>query len=211
MSDSFRKLIFDSNNNYRFVEICIQRLLGRKVYSDREKIAWSILVATKGIQGFVDELLNSEEYLTCFGDSTVPYQRRRSLPHQIQGEVTFAHTTRYGADYRDRLPKQVFTGNKGAARLDYLRWEWQKNPPQIIGKIGGGIVIAGAGFIGLLQDSILKLGFVGPLGYVLITLTSTLTLAKKAKSGAKWLAIVLPTMQLSWGFGYLYGKSRRTT
>jgi hypothetical protein len=68
-----------------------------------------------------------------------------------------------------------------------------------------------AGFIGLLQDSILKLGFVGPLGYVLITLTSTLTLAKKAKSGAKWLAIVLPTMQLSWGFGYLYGKSRRTT
>ena len=155
LSDSFRKLIFDSNNNYRFVEICIQRLLGRKVYSDREKIAWSILVATKGIQGFVDELLNSEEYLTCFGDSTVPYQRRRSLPHQTQGEVTFAHTTRYGADYRDRLPKQVFTGNKGAARLDYLRWEWQKNPPQIIGKIGGGIVIAGAGFIGLLIFSVL--------------------------------------------------------
>jgi phycobilisome rod-core linker protein len=150
LSDSFRRLIFDSNNNYRFVEICIQRLLGRNVYGDREKIAWSILVATKGIQGFVDELLNSEEYLTCFGDSTVPYQRRRSLPHQIQGEVTFAHTTRYGADYRDRLPKQVFTGNKGAARLDYLRWEWQKNPPAIIGKIGAGIVITGVGVIGLL-------------------------------------------------------------
>ncbi|MEI6331989.1 MAG: phycobilisome rod-core linker polypeptide [Pseudanabaena sp. ELA645] len=150
LSDSFRRLIFDSNNNYRFVEICIQRLLGRNVYGDREKIAWSILVATKGIQGFVDELLNSEEYLTCFGDSTVPYQRRRSLSHQIQGEVTFAHTARYGADYRDRLPKQVFTGNKGAARLDYLRWEWQKNPPAIIGKIGAGIVITGVGVIGLL-------------------------------------------------------------
>jgi phycobilisome rod-core linker protein len=150
LSDSFRRLIFDSNNNYRFVEICIQRLLGRNVYGDREKIAWSILVATKGIQGFVDELLNSEEYLTCFGDSTVPYQRRRSLSHQIQGEVTFAHTARYGADYRDRLPKQVFTGNKGAARLDYLRWEWQKNPPAIIGKIGTGIVFTGVGVIGLL-------------------------------------------------------------
>jgi len=150
LSDSFRRLTFDSNNNYRFVEICIQRLLGRNVYGDREKIAWSILVATKGIQGFVDELLNSEEYLTCFGDSTVPYQRRRSLSHQIQGEVTFAHTARYGEDYRDRLPKQVFTGNKGAARLDYLRWEWQKNPPAIIGKIGAGIVITGVGVIGLL-------------------------------------------------------------
>jgi phycobilisome rod-core linker protein len=154
LSDSFRRLIFDSNNNYRFVEICIQRLLGRNVYGDREKIAWSILVATKGIQGFVDDLLNSEEYLTCFGDSTVPYQRRRSLSHQIQGEVTFAHTARYGAEYRDRLPKQVFTGNKGAARLDYLRWEWQKNPPAIIGKIGGGIVITGVGVIGLLIFSV---------------------------------------------------------
>jgi hypothetical protein len=66
------------------------------------------------------------------------------------------------------------------------------------------------GFIGLLQDSILKLSFAGPLGYVLITLFSALTLAKKAKSGAKWLTIVLPTMQLSWGVGFLYGRAKRS-
>jgi hypothetical protein len=52
-------------------------VLGRDVYSEREKIAWSIVVATKGIAGFVDQLLNSDEYLNNFGYNTVPYQRRR--------------------------------------------------------------------------------------------------------------------------------------
>jgi len=155
LSDSFRRLIFDCNNNYRFVEICIQRILGRNVYGDREKIAWSIVVATKGIQPFVDELINSEEYFHNFGDNTVPYQRRRILPNHTQGEITFAHMARYGTDYRDRLPKQVFTGNKGAARLDYVRWAWQKNPPAIIGKIGAGITFGGVAIIGFLIFGIL--------------------------------------------------------
>jgi phycobilisome rod-core linker protein len=105
LSDSFRRLVYDSNNNYRFVEICIQRILGRNVYSDREKLAWSIVLATKGLQGFVCELLNSEEYLSNFGDNTVPYQRRRILSQRVQGEVTFAHMARYGIDYRNKLPK----------------------------------------------------------------------------------------------------------
>jgi phycobilisome rod-core linker protein len=39
LSDSFRRLIYESNNNYRFVQICVQRILGRDVYSDREKLA----------------------------------------------------------------------------------------------------------------------------------------------------------------------------
>jgi phycobilisome rod-core linker protein len=38
-SDSFRRLNFDSNNNYRFAKMCVQRILGRDVYSDREKIS----------------------------------------------------------------------------------------------------------------------------------------------------------------------------
>jgi len=155
LSDSFRRLVFDCNNNYRFAEICIQRILGRNVYSDREKITWSIVIATKGIQAFVDELLNSDEYLHNFGDSTVPYQRRRILPSGTKGEVTFAHMARYGADYRDRLPKQVFTGGKGAARLDYVLWKWQNNPPAVIGKIGAGITYAGAGIVGFLILAVL--------------------------------------------------------
>jgi len=136
LSDSFRRLTFDSNNNYRFAEICIQRVLGRQVYNEREKMAWSILLATKGIQGFVDALLNSEEYLNNFGDSIVPYQRRRILPQRRQGEVTFEHMARYGTDYRDRLPKAgVMPIAKGSSNLNYLRWDWQKNPPAALEKV----------------------------------------------------------------------------
>ncbi|MGH1393026.1 MAG: phycobilisome rod-core linker polypeptide [Trichormus sp.] len=104
MSDSFRRLTYDSNNNYRFVKICIQRLLGRNVYSDREKLSWSIVLATKGLQGFIDDLLNTEEYLSNFGYNTVPYQRRRILPQRTQGELPFARMARYGEDYRNSLP-----------------------------------------------------------------------------------------------------------
>jgi phycobilisome rod-core linker protein len=151
LSDSFRRLNYESNNNYRFVELCIQRVLGRNVYGDREKIAWSIVLATKGLQGFVEQLLNSEEYLTTFGENTVPYQRRRILPQRSQGEVTFAHTARYGEDYRDKLPQPTLRGSRrDSARLDYLRWAWQKNPPATLGTAWTGLFYAGMAFIALL-------------------------------------------------------------
>lgn len=109
-SDSFRRLNYDANNNYRFVELCVQRILGRNVYGDREKIAWSIVLATKGLQEFVNELLNSEEYDSNFGDDTVPYQRRRILPQRPQGELPFERMARYGTDYRDKLPRPSRSG-----------------------------------------------------------------------------------------------------
>lgn len=103
-SDSFRRLNFDVNNNYRFVELCVQRILGRKTYNDREKLSWSIVLATQGLQSFIYSLLNSEEYISNFGDNTVPYQRRRVLPHRVEGELPFERMARYGCDYRDKLP-----------------------------------------------------------------------------------------------------------
>ena len=47
LSDSFRRLNYETNSNYRFVQICVQRVLGRDVYNEREKIAWSIVVAQR--------------------------------------------------------------------------------------------------------------------------------------------------------------------
>lgn len=104
LSDTFRSSFYDKNSNYRFVEQCVQRVLGRDVYSEKEKIAWSIVVATKGIQGFVDALLDSEEYLDNFGYNTVPYQRRRNLPGRDQGETPFnLKSPRYDAYHRGIL------------------------------------------------------------------------------------------------------------
>jgi phycobilisome rod-core linker protein len=104
LSNTFRRSFYDLNSNYRFVEQAVQRVLGRDVYDQREKIAWSIVIATKGLAGFVDALLNTQEYLDNFGDSIVPYQRRRILPSQSAGELPFnIKSPRYDEYHRRKL------------------------------------------------------------------------------------------------------------
>jgi phycobilisome rod-core linker protein len=96
-SQRFYQLVVTPNNNYRLVEMCLKRLLGRAPYNREEEIAWSIQIATRGWNGFVDALIDSEEYSQAFGDYTVPYQRKR-----MTVDRPFSFTPRYGADYRDR-------------------------------------------------------------------------------------------------------------
>lgn len=104
LSETYRSSFYDKNSNYRFVEQTVQRILGRDPYSEQEKIAWSIVVATKGITGFVDALLDSEEYIDAFGYNTVPYQRRRNLPSRAAGEIPFnIKSPRYDAYHRAQL------------------------------------------------------------------------------------------------------------
>ena len=82
----------------------MQKILGRDVYSEREKIAWSIVIATKGYKGFIDELLNSDEYIENFGYDIVPYQRRRNLPSRELGERPFnIKSPRYNEYHRNQI------------------------------------------------------------------------------------------------------------
>nr|YP_010170929.1 phycobilisome rod-core linker polypeptide [Chondria tumulosa]QSD57070.1 phycobilisome rod-core linker polypeptide [Chondria tumulosa] len=89
LSSEFRYLNYDVNNNYRFVEMCVQRVLGRDIYNDREKLAFSIIIGSSGVESFFDLLLNSEEYFSNFGESIVPYQRRRIIYQRNRGEIPF--------------------------------------------------------------------------------------------------------------------------
>lgn len=89
LSDSFRYLNYDQNNNYRIVEMCIQRVLGRDVYNEREKLAYAVILADKGFKLFIKLLVNSQEYEENFGQTTVPYQRRRLIAQRIKGEIPF--------------------------------------------------------------------------------------------------------------------------
>lgn len=143
LSSSFRDRNYEPNNNYRFVQMCIQRVLGREIYNEKEKLAWSTVLATKGLLGFVDALLNSEEYLSNFGEATVPYQRRRILPQRDLGEIPFARMPRYGADYRTKLEELgYFSEQVGYYGKPYL-------PPQPVLLVGKVIAIAGALILGL--------------------------------------------------------------
>ncbi len=114
LANTFTQSFYNLNSNYKFVEHCVNRLLGRPAYNDEEKIAWSIVVATKGRAGFINDLLDSDEYLDNFGDHTVPYQRRRVLASSNTAEVPFnIQNPRYDAYMRRKLgfPKYVFTGS----------------------------------------------------------------------------------------------------
>lgn len=97
-SERFYRMVVEVNNNYRLVQICLKRLLGRDSYNKAEEIAWSIKIATKGFTGFVDELVNSEEYTQAFGEYTVPYQRKR-----MENRPFNLVTPRYGEDFRENV------------------------------------------------------------------------------------------------------------
>lgn len=97
-SERFYNTVVAANDNYRLVDICLRRFLGRSAYNEAEKIAWSIKIGTLGFAGFIDALIGSDEYSQAFGDFTVPYQRKRmeSRPFNLV-------TPRYGFEYRDKV------------------------------------------------------------------------------------------------------------
>ena len=76
-TEVYRDLVAATNDNYRLVDITFKRFLGRASYGKDEQIAWSIVIATKGLSGFIDAVVDSDEYRQNFGDDVVPYQRRR--------------------------------------------------------------------------------------------------------------------------------------
>ena len=78
-------------------------------------------------------------------------------------------------------------------------------PPLAVALIVVGKIL---GTIGLVMGNALIWGYVFPLGYLALTLLSSLTLIKRARSGALWLPIVLMTMQMSWGIGFLTSRKK---
>ena len=119
--------------------MCIQRVLGREVYDQQEKMAWSVVIATKGLKDFVDALLNSQEYLDNFGDNIVPYQRRRILLGREVGNLPFARMPRYGSAHREQLIAMGYFRD-----MDLQPYY----PPQFALTIGKIITIAGGVVVG---------------------------------------------------------------
>ncbi|AFY34097.1 phycobilisome rod-core linker polypeptide [Calothrix sp. PCC 7507] len=102
-SEAFKTLVIKSNSNYRLVELALKRLLGRAPYNKDEEIAWSIKIATLGWDGFVDVLLETQEYQSNFGENIVPYQRRRYKDRPFN-----LVTPRYGNYWRDKLEDERY-------------------------------------------------------------------------------------------------------
>lgn len=83
-SDMFLNYIFATNSNFRFVELCFERVLGRKA-SQSETYQWSSLLTSQGLPAFTQQLVNGEEYTKAFGDNLVPFRRSREISSSNQG------------------------------------------------------------------------------------------------------------------------------
>nr|YP_009391659.1 phycobilisome linker polypeptide [Laurenciella marilzae]ARW59803.1 phycobilisome linker polypeptide [Laurenciella marilzae] len=61
--------------NSRVVELSLKHFLGRGLSSIEEFQKYFSILSSRGIDGLVDSLINSEEYADYFGEETVPYLR----------------------------------------------------------------------------------------------------------------------------------------
>lgn len=120
LSRKFREGFYRCNSNYRVVEQLVGRVLGRDVHGDQERIAWSIVIAERGLEGLVDALLDSPEYLEAFGTDVVPYQRSRVLAGRGQGQRPFNQKApRYDAYWRDISGRRAPADPEAAARAQF--------------------------------------------------------------------------------------------
>lgn len=155
LSDKFRNDFYRCNSNYRVVEQLVGRVLGRPVHGERERIAWSILIAEKGLPGLVDALLDSPEYLDAFGMDQVPYQRSRVLAGQAVGERPFnQQAPRYDAYWREITAKRapaggLYSGAQFSGEASSPAWA-SGQPPQWVQKLWLTIAALGALEIGRL-------------------------------------------------------------
>ncbi len=83
-SDMYVNYILSNNSNYRFVELCFERVLGRFA-TQAETFQWSSLIASEGLEAFAKKLTHSNEYNQAFGDDIVPHRRSEKMSSSDQG------------------------------------------------------------------------------------------------------------------------------
>ena len=149
LSRKFREGFYRCNSNYQVVEQIVGRVLGRDVHGDQERIAWSIVIANQGLEGLVDALLNSPEYLANFGLDTVPYQRSRVLAGHGRTQLPFNQKApRYNAYWRDisarRAPANPFGGGGAQFSGGQLSPAWVGGqPPKLAQTIWLALAVVG--------------------------------------------------------------------
>lgn len=87
-SDMYINYILSVNSNYRFVELCFERVLGRSALQE-EIFQWSSLLASEGLESFAKKLTSCDEYFAAFGNNRVPYRRSEKISPSLQGLPAF--------------------------------------------------------------------------------------------------------------------------
>ena len=135
-SDMFVNYILATNSNYRFVQLCFERVLGRPAIQS-EVFKWSSLLASEGIRSFADKLTGSNEYVTAFGPYQVPGRRSIKLSSSDQDLPSLPI----------ELSIKRYQGEGNETQFSFvgaINPLWEGNmPPAIIRKIGAVLTVAG--------------------------------------------------------------------
>jgi phycobilisome rod-core linker protein len=155
LSPRFLDGVYACNGNKQVARHLVERLLGRQIHGEAEAIAWSIVIAERGVAGMVDQLLDSDEYRQHFGDDRVPHQRRRVLPGRSQGERPVNLTLPRYEHHHRRVIESFPRGNGGyragggsvgiawGPRPSFIDWP-QGLPPAGLRRTWGIVIAVGA-------------------------------------------------------------------
>lgn len=130
-SDMYTNYILAMNSNYRFVQLCFERVLGREA-TQAETFRWSSLLASEGLRSFAEKLTESDEYQKAFGDYTVPYRRSLNLSPSDQGLPALPKELSVKRYYGEGLKNQYFPG-----------LPFSGLPPEWLQKAGAVLIVAG--------------------------------------------------------------------
>jgi phycoerythrin-associated linker protein len=75
LSNLYQTLFFDDVSAYRFVELNCKHLLGRAPHDQAEISQHVQRYNAEGYEAEINSYINSEEYLSSFGENTVPYSK----------------------------------------------------------------------------------------------------------------------------------------
>ena len=127
LSDSYRRLFFDANGPYRFVELNFKHLLGRAPRNQAELSKHVQLLATEGYEAEINSYIYGAEYLEVFGFDTVPFDR--GVASQ-QGESNLTYN-------RTRALTSGFASYDGDGQSQLLVSLATSSPPGVSQKIPG--------------------------------------------------------------------------
>lgn len=79
-SSLYLKEFYAPYPNTKVIELGTKHFLGRAPRDQAEIRKYNQLLATEGLRGFIQSMVNSPEYIECFGEDVVPYRRFPTLP-----------------------------------------------------------------------------------------------------------------------------------
>ncbi|APD48339.1 hypothetical protein BM449_08905 [Synechococcus sp. SynAce01] len=78
LSDAYRQRFFDTNSQYRFIELNFKHLLGRAPRNQAEIAEHTAIYAAGGYEAEILSYIDSDEYGLAFGENIAPYTRTDS-------------------------------------------------------------------------------------------------------------------------------------